>query len=752
LNSSSRRAEARALPFRLSLKAKLYVGFLFFALAGFTAAAVLVDRFVRASAQSELEDRLTYETTMLGQMTANALFGDIDPTDTSLNASVRALGASVHTELSVIAQNGVVVADSESDSPLSLPPQTDEPEIRGARDTGTGTALRDGRLFVATVIQREGRQLGFARSSVALEVILDHVRGVRRRMAYGALLSIVIAIVLGYAISARLVRPMRALSMVARRVGAGELAQPIPVTSRDEIAELSIAFNGMLDDLRQTIAKLDERNRDMRLVLDNVSQGLLTVDQRGIISPERSAVLDVWFGPATSDTTLWDYLGRNDEQAGGMFQCVWEELVEGVMPFEVAFGLLPAKMTANGRQYELRSTPLGDWTEQGAPARGMLIMISDVTARLSAERAEGEQREIAGAFERIMSDRNSFAEFFRETHDLVDRVCGDGRPPLPTTRRLLHTLKGNAAVFGLTRFASLCHAVEERMLDSGADVSGADREELVTNWRRLAARLRAVIGERAEVKLDVDDEDYDDVLRALLDGQSRSDVARRIAAWRLERVDTRLGRFADQARDLASRLGKGTIDVVVEAARLRLSRDVLGPFWATLTHVVRNAVDHGVEYPEVRARAGKTPRARLVLSARRSGDEVALEVSDDGAGVDWEAVAARARELGLPSSGRRDWTAALFHDGLSTKKGVTEVSGRGIGLGAARTECEKLGGTVTVMSELGHGTTFRFTFATSTVIPAHATLEEAVRAARSGREAAAVEPVGFVGNLAGTRA
>jgi two-component system chemotaxis sensor kinase CheA len=702
------------------LRAKLYLGFVLFALAGLAVGAVLVDHNVQDAAQDDVEDRLGYETTMLGQMTSNALFGEIDPSDTSLNAGVHALGRAVHTQLSVIAKTGQVVADSDSDDPLSLPSQVAQPEVAAAVAKGIGVAVRDGRIFVAHSIVSDGKQLGVARSSVSKDVVEAHLREIRRRLASGALLALLIAVIFGYAIASRLVSPLTALSAGAQRIGAGDLTQSIAVTSRDEIAELTRTFNEMTGSLRETVAKLDARNRDLRLVLDNVSQGLLTIDRDCVIRGEHSAVLDRWFGPAPVGTTFWEYLGRVDVDVSAMFRCAWDELLEEGMPFEVAFDQLPTRMAAKGRWYELRYTVLEGPARAGGDARpprmvGMLVMMSDVTARIAAEQAEGEQREIATVFERFTKEKAGFRDFFSESQELVERVTGPARPPMPVVWRLVHTLKGNAAIYGLPRIAALCHEIEDGMAQSGTDMSTEDRDRLAQAWDRLAQRLKTLLGERVEATLDVDEDDYASLLRAVVDGRPRREIAGSIAALKFERVERRLEGFGVQARSLAARLGRAELDVQIEANRLRLSRTALAGFWASLTHVVRNAVDHGIESRDERTKAGKPARACLALRALRVDGDVVIEVKDDGRGIDWRGVAARAKAMGLPHQTPRDLAEALFADGLSTRDDVSEVSGRGIGLGAARSECEKLGGIATVTSEPGHGATLRFTFPSETV-------------------------------------
>jgi two-component system chemotaxis sensor kinase CheA len=714
---------ARPLPFGGSLRTKLYGGFLLVAFAGLAVGGILVDRNVEQGARAEVADRLSYETTMLGQMTANALFGEIDPTDTSLNESVRALGNAVHTQLAVIAPDGTVVAASDSGDPRSQPSQRDKPEIVAARATGSrGTAIRDGRVFVAGAILSDGKQLGFARSSVGTDVVDAHVRAVRVRMAYGAAIAFLVAILLGYVLSSRILRPLHALLVGAERVGAGDFDHLIAVTTGDEIGDLSRAFNDMTSNLRLTIAKLDERNHDMRLVLDNVNQGLLTLDRGGVISAERSLVLEQWLGPVRAGATFWDYIQPLDRRMSGMFHHAWVALLEGVLPTAVAVEQLPRRLIGSGHEYELKYKLLSG-------ASGMLVTISDVTARVAAERGEGVERQITRAFGFLLRDKLAFVEFFEEAGRLVATLRGKERPPLPVVKRLLHTLKGNAPLFGLTWFGSLCHRLEDRMEVSGADLSEEDRDELALSWDDLAKRLETLLGKHMDLGLDVHDEDLEALLGEMVRGASRHDLAREIADWKLERTEKRLRHFGDQAVALGERMGKATIDVEIQAGQLRLSREALAPFWGAFVHVIRNAVDHGIETLDERLALGKPARARLRLSAERVGEDVVLEVDDDGRGVDWEKVAEKARDAGLPHADALDLGEALFRDGLSTKSDIAEVSGRGVGLAAVRVECERLSGTISVTSERDRGTTFRFRLPARSVTVADARLGALVQRA-----------------------
>ena len=149
--------------------------------------------------------------------------------------------------------------------------------------------------------------------------------------------------------------------------------------------------------------------------------------------------------------------------------------------------------------------------------------------------------------------------------------------------------------------------------------------------------------------------------------------------------------------------------------------------WSASVHLLRNAVDHGLDSPEARVAAGKPAEATLQLALEVDDTHVTLRVSDDGGGVNWDAVRARAVSRGLPHETRADLADAMFASGLSTRDGATDVIGRGVGLSAVREAVAALGGHIEIESERGQGTTFRC------IVPRgqHVALPPAPRAASS---------------------
>ena len=179
----------------------------------------------------------------------------------------------------------------------------------------------------------------------------------------------------------------------------------------------------------------------------------------------------------------------------------------------------------------------------------------------------------------------------------------------------------------------------------------------------------------------------------------------------------RLELLAERAEKLADRLGKSGLEVRVESGDVRRPPgEAWNSFWNSIVHVVRNAIDHGVEPPEERVQIGKSAEGHLVLRASEQVDDTFIfEVADDGAGINWVKVARKCRALGLDCDNPKQLQEAVFCDGLSTRDTVTETSGRGVGMAAVREACQMLGGEIEIESVAGQGTTFRFIFP-----PAHA--------------------------------
>lgn len=480
----------------------------------------------------------------------------------------------------------------------------------------------------------------------------------------------------------------------------------------DNVVQLDALVTARTAEVEARGAEVLERSARVRHLLNNVQQAIVTVNAAGALGPEWSAKTEAWLGQPTPGQTLWSLIAQKSPDAGAWLELGWDSLVEDFLPRELAIAQLPQRMEIDGRTLALRYTPLG---EADGPLGEVLVVMEDISAVVAQEAAEAHQREFVSLVQRIFSDRQGFIEFAAEADDLVEQI-GAAEALSPLLLRRLHTLKGNAAIFGLDSLAGACHALEQQIADEGALPSPAERARISGRWAEVKAGVDSLMGEPDGARIEVDDAELRRVLADLGMGAPAGAIARTVASWALEPGRRRLNRLAQQSQGLAARLGKD-VEVSVEGGDVRSDGEAMRGVWAAAIHAVRNALDHGLEPREQRLAAGKSPRGALRLRLTEDERELQFLIADDGRGIDWARVAKKAAERGLPHATADDLQRALFADGLSTAEDVSEVSGRGVGMSALQAEVHGLGGSISVESAEGTGTTLRLRFPRARVAP-----------------------------------
>jgi two-component system chemotaxis sensor kinase CheA len=192
-------------------------------------------------------------------------------------------------------------------------------------------------------------------------------------------------------------------------------------------------------------------------------------------------------------------------------------------------------------------------------------------------------------------------------------------------------------------------------------------------------------------------------------GRITGELQEGVMRIRMVPISQIFSRFPRLVRDLSKSLDK-KINLVIEGEETELDKSVIEDLLDPIMHSVRNSIDHGIESPEERKAAGKPPEGLVLLKAANEGNMIVIEISDDGKGIDVEAVKAKAVERGLISPNKllTDVEAfnLIFEAGFSTARQITSISGRGVGLDVVRRQIDKLNGTVMVSSEHGKGTKF----------------------------------------------
>lgn len=373
----------------------------------------------------------------------------------------------------------------------------------------------------------------------------------------------------------------------------------------------------------------------------------------------------------------------------------------------------------------------------------------------------------------MTNDADFIKDFLIESHENLDKIDGhllvlEKNPTSPESLaeifRAFHTIKGTSRFFSFKRIEALTHAGEDilsRLRDGrlafGRTVAGAllgladevrgllksveatgqegtkpagpangpmqnlESTAVVDGTLRVGVeildRLMAEVGElvlaRNQLMQRAADQ-RDGVITAAAQKLNFiiSDLQTQVVKVRLQPMSSLWNRFPRLVRDLCLTLNK-EVKLLMEGADIELDKSLLEAIKDPLMHLVRNAVDHGIEKPEARRAAGKPLIGELKLRAFHEGGIVHIELSDDGAGLHTEAIRAAAVSRGVVTAedagrlGEAETWALIFTPGFSTASEVTSVSGRGVGLDVVKTNIEKIGGSVDVHSVPGKGAVFR---------------------------------------------
>jgi HPt (histidine-containing phosphotransfer) domain-containing protein len=521
-------------------------------------------------------------------------------------------------------------------------------------------------------------------------------------------LSVVVTFKIGAVIAAQVQQTLGALEKVAE----GDLTTRLDISTGDEFGSISKALNIAIQASASNLDALAARNRDTKMLLDAVEQGFFTIDRAGVMSDERSGAVDRLLCTPQPGTTLPAFLENFDEKVAGWLEMGIDDVFAEIMPVEVTIDQLPSRIVAHGKTLSIGFTPVNI----DGRLEKLAVVVSDITAQVEREQLEGEQREMMAMIHRIAEDKAGFLEFFKEAEDIVEALRSEPKSDLTLVKRRVHTLKGNAAIFGLERIASACHVIEDFIAENSSLPEDSSWTTLFGRWAAVRGYLRRVVGDN-ERAIDVTEQQYQEVFSDILNGKSRNDLAIRLASWKLEPTGRRMARIAEQARALALRLGKGNISIRKRGGALMIDPEHWSEFWSSFVHVMRNSVDHGLESAEDRRRSGKSEAGLIEIATSVEDDKFVISITDDGRGIDWDRVAEIARQSNLPADTHEQLVEALFVDGLSTATCVTATSGRGVGMGAVRETCARLKGQIEVISSKGEGTTLRFLFPMSMMAP-----------------------------------
>lgn len=442
--------------------------------------------------------------------------------------------------------------------------------------------------------------------------------------------------------------------------------------------------------------QVKDRTRDIRTILDNVTSGFLVIGPDLLVRPGYSRSCHELFAvDAVAGVPLHTLLRLDGDRQLDLEMAV-QQVFDDILPDAVSVDLIPRRFPIDERALRVDARVV---REDGV-ITSMLLTITDITSLERAQRQAEVDRMLIG----ILRQRSAFYQFALDVRECICAARDAVRAKNHVyVRRAVHTIKGNAASFGMNAVVDMCHQIE------GEEVIGlSELGALEDAFSGFLDTHRSVL----EVSYqDLGRESYEvsetavDALRMAAQRDDRTEVERLTGEIVLKRADVVAGPLGVYVEKLAERLEK-RIDFVFQGESTLVDGRLLRPIFRNLSHLLRNSVDHGIEVD----REDKPARGVVELTVDASGSDWVISVRDDGRGIAPDHVAATAVRKGFAKAeevarmSEQEKLGLIFMDGFSTTDQATDISGRGVGMSAISSAVKDLGGTLLVDSLPGMGT------------------------------------------------
>lgn len=495
---------------------------------------------------------------------------------------------------------------------------------------------------------------------------------------------------------------------------------------------------------------LERTQKDLENVLNNLGQGLMVFGRDGIILPGSSSITSTMFGDNPEGKNLLDVLKIDNPATRQSFGDWLGLLFEDIVPFGELSVLGPkAFSAANNRFIELEYRAIFEPNERTNSTERriekVICICSDITEKMELQKSIKIQQDFVKSVMAISQNRSAFHDFIVEFRRISESVQQElqkevANLDLDSLLRWVHTLKGSAASFYFEHISAVAHEFENEILH----IRNQDRSkwtkfipllregilDLTQGLEEFVAENKGLIGDLATESARSRKVSMDTLIKlsdmlSRIQGDSAGPYRKLIDELVLEDFSEEFQKFELLVHRVARDQEKEVHFKIIES-KVRVYLDPYKPLMASLVHIFRNAVGHGIETPEERESLGK-PKAgeisiHVELFEKGKVSSVRFSISDDGRGIDPRKVFAKAKENRIlppncpePANensvlildSRTDQILNLvFEHGFSTADSVSGLSGRGVGLDAVKHEVSSLGGEIWVKTKVGHSTQF----------------------------------------------
>jgi signal transduction histidine kinase len=446
--------------------------------------------------------------------------------------------------------------------------------------------------------------------------------------------------------------------------------------------------------------KVEERTEQINTILANVSSGFLLIDRSGCLLPGFTESCHRLLGVKLHAGQSLSEILRTDDQTRTCFRQAMAQVFEDLMPAAVSLSQIPSRVRINGLTLGISGAELRH--KDSGRVKAILFTIHDVSTLQEAEKRVQYNETLLT----IVQEREAFKLFLKDFRETVTSAMESVRKGHQNQVRIfLHTLKGNLGTFGIMTLADRIHELESK--------SKVEADEL----QSLSQMMDEFLSENAKVLhidametdvFEMHPDDYKEIIDYInrnVPEPQHTDLIRLYQRSHQRPIHSYTGPLPMTAGYIARKLGK-ELHCTLEGQHIRID-ERYAPVLRNLIHIVRNAVDHGIELPE--DRGDKDASGHLRIAFHLETEQFRIICEDDGRGLNYDRIRFKAVEVGLLTEAaargatENELSQLIFMPQFSTAERLTNISGRGVGLSALADSVKALDGTIVVSSREGQG-------------------------------------------------
>jgi len=599
--------------------------------------------------------------------------------------------------------------------------------------TNSGTML----TAFAPIQETSGKVLGV----LVIEYMADSdINSAKDSILYSILVSseigAILVLMLGSSLEGVIGKPIIKLGIAARRVQEGNLNTRVRIAQNDEIGILANSFNEMvaeiasnrvqLEDYSKSLEKkveertleLSQANNTISAMVNSLDQGFFLFDESGACLPIYSKACLTLLENDPAKLKVWEILKVPEEKGSKWVQVLYS----GKLPFSQTSKLGPKLFPhSNGNRISLNYFPV---LNEHKKLDKVVVVATDKTMEALAEQKAELQKSEVQLILKIAKNRQAFLRFIRETREYLKQIselCKNAKDKSEHVfvMRVIHTIKGLSASFSMVDLAKRCHNFETKLqMNQEVPLSNnlEDIKNISESLEKTVEAQKDLLGndlDRNDRTVEVSTKTIQDLHKLLSDKGVSEEITTAFSRELIcEPIEDYFKPYQDTVDAVANRASKQVAPLHFISGNIRVLPEPYIKLFNSFIHAFRNAVDHGVESPMEREQLGKSPEGHITVAFGLSEGVplpyLTICVKDDGKGIDPARLRVKLKEKGILNVDKENDLEILQHvfdSGISTRETVSDLSGRGVGLDAIRTEAIALSGTAFVESELGKGTT-----------------------------------------------